>query len=676
MYKNILLKHIIDYFKLKNIDYKKTGKTVMLNCPLCEGEGRTATIIPNTSIINCFHCKTKYNLIDVIRAVEIDKVNLSEEEILQYIKESFNVEIITPKDIQDTDKLLDFYDKNKWSLLAISPNSKIPVAQMKDWTAKEYRNKDQWSSWVKDDLNLGARTGKASNITVIDIDILTKEEKKEFRFKKMTVNRKKELLDKRIEGLNIVYNEIKDIMGSPLIQENLGGTHLIYQYEEDFPKTKAKIANINIDIENDGGYILIEPSKIGITARTFKELKLIPKMSDNLKKYLKNKITIPRKTNSEIIKENIKTGNFKVKPNDFQLKNNGLENTCNSSIVSLGGIIRQELNPNQTEFVLQTFNTHLLEKPMDRRTISAMCRELEKYDFNDEQELAHEVLKHIKEVKEITKSDLELSIAGEWTKGESKKRFNKIIQYLIKEEKITQVGKKIKIIEDLDWKDTLLDIGAPVDFKVPYLNDYAYFCKGDIIIIGSKFGYGKSTLAINIIKRLVDQNIKPYYIYSEKQGGRFARTAEHLGLREGSFFSARCSNPDNVILRPNSVTIYDWVRPNKEQGFARTDLLFDKLVEKAEKTDSFLICFVQLREDDSFFAKDQIGQYPTVLAKYVYESDDGTYTKFTFKKIREPKIQGSNIEVPCIYDWKSKEVKLVEELSEEEKKNISKKKEK
>lgn len=1046
MIKNLILSKTPEYLKLKGIKTQKIGKMITFDCMWC---GKTANSIPGSINLNCLNCKIRFTLIDIVKKLE--KKEGSDDEIIEYLKEQLKIDgVITKKAKIKTKELLDFYEEMGFDLVPVAKGEKFPIE--KAWTSKTHKNKDEWDQWLNNSLNLGMKCGVNSNTTVVDID--TKE----------------------------IPEELKKLLGDTLIQKTPHGWQYFYKFEKELPKTR--IDEYKLDLENSGGQVVIEPSITDNQHRNFLELKHPTTMPEELKKFLLEKITVPRKTNSEKIKEDIATGDFKINPSDFLLKNNNLEGCCNSSFIKLGGILRKNLNLKQTTFVLQLLNRHLLENPMEDRTIGAMVQELDNYMAFDEQELAHEILEHVKEVKEITKSDLELSIAGEWTKGEIKKRFNKTIQYLIREEKITQRGKKIKIVEDLDWKDTLIDIGSPVNFKVPYLNDYAYFCAGDIVILGSKFGYGKcisegmvltnqgmkdikeigkyhpdgfsnvtkhcrifsgkskhktyhrphkffkqtvdktikivsnfgyelegtlnhpiqivkevrngknfsrkiafkmlgeltkedkviivapnrfpkelihkhrplkyikskyttnikpftlpeyitpiiakllgytigdghmdkntlhiyqdkketgiidelkkigteigivpsiniydnvakisfssailckfvrlkgfglhgfkkhnlkspdryipsyvlnsnrecqkafieaifncesslrafkcgtyqleitmaskklmsvlhlmllnfgiisnlhekkvkaypgnkywriilpvqmtskffkifkpikynhikpfkvfsrpkklrkignnqfikdfyyvdtirsitplnetkevydfdmsgkwlkdknhqfwsngfvshnSTLGINIIKRLVDQKIKPYYIYSEKQGGRFAKTATHLGLREGDFFSARCSNPDSIILRPNSIVIYDWVRPTKDESFARTDLLFDKLVEKAEKTNSFLICFVQLKMDDTFFAPNMIGQYPAVLAKYVHETNDGIYTKFVFEKIREPKMQGGGLEVPAIYDWKSKEVKLVSELSEEEQKGIIKKMEK
>ena len=635
MYKNIILNKVIDYLKVKKWEVRQYGKTIMLLCVYCRKIPISANQIPNTHIINCFNCKRQYNLINIVRELEPDKKDLSEEDILQYLKELLNIDITTKKDEENLNEVLNYYENLGFDLVPIATNAKYPIE--KNWTIKSHKNKIEWKEWLENGLNLGVKTGKISNIVILDID--TKEPNEEL----------KKLLEET----------------KTLIQESSNGFHYFYQYENELSKTR--IDEYKIDIETDGGQVVIYPSIInGIQRKLNKEI--IAKMPDKLKEFLKSKITVPRQTESEKIIENIKTGDFKINPKDFQLKNNNLEGCCNSSFVSLGGILRQELTPNQTEFVLQLLNQHLLENPMDKRSIKAMCNELEKYVKVDEQELSHKILRYLQDVKLSTKNDLELSVTGDWTKGEAKIRLNKALKYLINEDKIVKRGKSYELIEEMAWNDSLIDVGIPINFKVPYLHDYAFFNWQDVLIIASKTKYGKSTLAMNIVKRLVDQGIKPYYLYSET-GGRFAKIALRLGLKDGDFNHAFIGDPRKLILpkEDKAVIIFDWIRP---PDFAEVDNLFAGLIEKVKKTNCFFISFMQLKVDNEYFAPNLLAQYPALVCKYLYENeDDGTITKFQITEIREGKLKGKVFEIPCIYDWDTKEVKRVEEV-DENKKNI------
>jgi len=98
MYKNIILNKIIDYLKAKKWEVKQYGNSTMLLCVYCRKNPISANQIPNTHIINCFNCKRKYNLIDIVRELEPDKKEFPEEDILQYLKELLNIEVTTQKD--------------------------------------------------------------------------------------------------------------------------------------------------------------------------------------------------------------------------------------------------------------------------------------------------------------------------------------------------------------------------------------------------------------------------------------------------------------------------------------------------------------------------------------------------------------------------------------------------
>lgn len=233
------------------------------------------------------------------------------------------------------------------------------------------------------------------------------------------------------------------------------------------------------------------------------------------------------------------------------------------------------------------------------------------------------------------------------------------MNYLIKEGKIIRRGKYYEIIKNMEWQDTILDVGIPINFKMPYFDDYAYFNWGDLIIIGAFTAYGKSTLSMNIVEQLVEQKIKPHYIYNEP-GGRWGKTALKLGMKDGDFYRVFCNDADKITLPDKAVTIFDWVKP---KDYAKTDELFGGIIEKLEKTHGIMICFVQLRgdEDKNFFAKDQIGQYPAWVCKYLYRDKEGIETKFNVTKIRDPKVYAKEFEILTQYNQQTKEVILLGE---------------
>ena len=78
---------------------------------------------------------------------------------------------------------------------------------------------------------------------------------------------------------------------------------------------------------------------------------------------------------------------------------------------------------------------------------------------------------------------------------------------------------------------SLLPLENEIDFKVPYFQDIAVLNWGDMLLLGSKAKYGKTTISMNFVKSFVEQGVKPYYI-SLETGSRFIKTAIKLRLND------------------------------------------------------------------------------------------------------------------------------------------------
>jgi hypothetical protein len=670
---------------------KSFGKALMIQCPFCNKEELTGQYIHNVNLVNCFTCGKKYNLLDFATKLEKDFPK-DEEDQLQYLKKLLNLTtVITAKDEKEILTVLEYYEKNGFDLVPIQKfdlkklndsvdkfanyyDGKHPIEQ--DWQKKNHKGKEEWLRWIEGNFNLGMKTGLVSNKTVLDIDALTKKEKIEIRSGTATKERIAELLKLREERLILVYNKIGKIMGEPLIQSTLGGQHLFYQYENELPKTHFNIESTVVDLENDGGYVLIYPSKLANNEeRKFKELKPIPKMPQELKEFILSQVTIPKKTYSEDVKEAIDTENFKINPDELKLINNNLEGVCNNSFIKLGGILRKQLNMSQTEFVLNALDTHLLADPMGRRVISAMVKELEKYSSFDEEELASKVLAYLRDQEEATSFDIQ-----KWG-NETKATVDKVLSYLTKEGHVLKKGRIYYVKSKIEWSSSLMDVGVPINFKMPYFDDIGKFNVGDMILIGAAQKTGKTHLAINIVKRLTQQGITPYYIGLES-GSRYARIALELGLKEGDFKHPKhiIADPTKIELEKNSVNIVDWLLVMDK---SKTDLIFQRLTEEQDKKNAVLIVFQQLKEilpdpknPDTkknkyyWFAPNLCLQFPALSARYLYENeDDGTVGYFVIDNVRDPKyFKKKRMTIPCVYNWETKELNRKDELETAEEK--------
>jgi len=678
MYRQIILSKIFEYCKKIGYPIKKTGKVTMLACPYCPGEDLTASIIPNTSIINCLKCShPKFNLIQLVQEHECKNDN--EEEILDYLKTFLELDIQTKKDQDNLEAILNRYENERFCLVPLAKKDKNPIQN--NWTSKENRNKEEWLSWIiNGGLNIGVRTGDVSCITVIDLDFLNKQEKIELVKKDTSQKRKDEIIKKKYD----LFKGIKPLIGDTWIQETQGGFHLFYKYL-DIPKCRLKMEGYYIDVENNGGQVVVEPAPeiavkedyqdangttrkriVGYASRRFINKNKIITIPENLKKILIEQAPKPPSDSDLSIAETKDNQNAEVVHLDLLNDGDGR----NIFFTSLGGYLLKKMNPDQVEYALHGLNPRICKTPLDTTEIRAMVKSLNRYDEQYQSKLEYEILDYLKLAEMATKSDIEIAVLGGRVKGEEKKKLDETLVRLIKNRKIIQKGRSYKVLSDMDWSDNITEVGVPINFKMPYFHDYAHFNFGDLILVGAETKVGKTSISMNIVKRLVDQGLKPYYIYGES-GGRYKNKALALGLKDGDFFKPKTvtNSIEDIYFKPNSINIWDWIDP---PDFAKTNVLFADICKKVEATKSILIGFVQLRapkdgKDPAWFAPDMIRQRPALAVKYLYESSDGVLGKFKLTDIRDPKVKGKTFDIPCIYDWKSQELKRLDEIEKKDK---------
>ncbi len=620
--------YLIQYLKYKNIDLQKRGSILMFKCPFCNTEPDSVSLQVNSDFAKCHapDCIGTFDIFDCCRFLD----NMQEQEpddIIEHIKTVLELDIQTTKEKEKIDKVLSFYEENGFSLVQITANQKNPPLE-NEWQKKTHYNKKEWKGWIENGLNVGVRGGEASNLIVIDVD-----------FKP-------------------VPEELRDLLGDTLAEESRGGFHYFYKYTPEFKKCAVwwnEEEKKHIDIQTTGSYTVIFPSVVEGQVRSFTNEKTIKEMPEKLLEKLKS---LPAKKSKLKQKEQPKPV--------YDINNISLETVDDGSrtntLMSLGGLFSKELNIPQTTFVLQNLNKIICNPPLSYREIRKMVESVHKYRDYDNDDLSHSILDYLKHAETATKMDIGNVVFSKIATGEPKKILDKTLVDLQRAGKIIKRGKEYHIKKSMDWQDTITNIGVPVNFKVPYFDEYAHFNIGDLVIVGGKTGVGKTSLAMNIIKRFVDQGIKPYYVYNES-GGRFSKTSLRLGLKDKDFYNAFSSDPEKLIMEPNSVILYDWVKP---PNFARTDNLFDGFVSQLQATNSFMICFVQLRDSNEFFAKDQLDQFAAFACKYIQEEDNRCQSAFHIKKIRDPKMNLNTYQIPCKYFWDSKLVKKIEELNAHE----------
>ena len=112
----------------------------------------------------------------------------------------------------DKGQILTFYSELGWNLVKVS--GKQPVEA--NWTNLKYIHPRLWADWLTEGYNVGVLCGKASGLTVVDIDV-----------------------EAIPEGLRRVLNRT-------LTQHTNKGHHYIYEYDPDIPSTRIDALKVDL----------------------------------------------------------------------------------------------------------------------------------------------------------------------------------------------------------------------------------------------------------------------------------------------------------------------------------------------------------------------------------------------------------------------------------------------
>jgi phage gp46-like protein len=328
------------------------------------------------------------------------------------------------------------------------------------------------------------------------------------------------------------------------------------------------------------------------------------------------------------------------------------EGNRNNFLIHFGGILRKTLNSQQTTDVLSVVNAKFISPPLPRHEFNTLVGSLDKYIKHEAKDLAVKILEYLRTVGEATARDIK-EVAGE-----SKEKVDKALAWLVKEGAVIKHRRMFQVVRKADWQESLDASNNRVGFNVPYFYDIAEFNWGDMILLGSKTKWGKTTIAMNIIEQLVRQGVKPYYISSES-GSRFGQTAKLLSMKAGDFKWVSMSDATKIELEPNAITIIDWLMIEDK---SQTDVVLKHFTDQLVKTNGVLFIFMQLREDNGlWFAQNMAKQYPSLAARYLYDDEkDGSKGKWVVDAIREPKGAVKSSIIPCVYVHKDRRLTRIQ----------------
>jgi hypothetical protein len=423
-----------------------------------------------------------------------------------------------------------------------------------------------------------------------------------------------------------------------LTQDTPHGKHFVVKYDKELQQT-TNIGGLHIDIRNDGGQIVAAPSQIDNNPYKWKnlgaEIKMItPELKSKLLELMKikniNSIELPEKGKS-------------TEP--LKLKNNNLDGCCNDTFISIGGMLIKQLSPEQTEFTLNIMNKYLLENPMPSTAIKGMLNSLVDYKGNDEGTYEQTIYDYMR----LMQTDVTPRDVIDNTKL-PRAIVDKYLSKFVKEGKAVRLGRgRYQYKEKIEWSDTTPEAIFEYKYKIPFFNNVAIFQDKDVILLGAKTNDGKTTIALNMIKEMIAQGVKPYYIYSEA-GSRWQKTSEYLGIT-GKFYRTYHENPLAIELEYNAFSIIDWLHLEHKE---LTDTTLKHLNDELQRKGGILVIFTQLKTTSEWFAPNLIDHYPTFAARYFQDNDSKTEGHWDIQKIKEPRGNFCTYILPCEYNQETR----------------------
>ena len=614
--KNQYQQYLLEYLKQQHGIEIKNLKTPF-NCPICKTD-ESATINPaNNTKFYCISPECSFKKGDIFDLVKKTKnPRFKDEDVAHYLSHKYKIEITD--DIKD---ILRLYEKNNFCMFPLEPGTKDPQQGFM-WLKKEYKSAKIWHDWVERGYGLAIRLGKVSKVIAIDIDD-----------------------DK-------TYQKMKDMLGEDtLIQITKRGKHWLFIYEEEFDTIKHvnfRNKGYDMEIRANNAYIAVAPTSASGEVRRWNNKK-IQKMTPELKKFILELIDKDTKN----VQEEIQDG---INRNELGIKNGltGLDGECNDAFIKLGGILRKKMNIDHTSWALYNFN-QMLAEPMDKKSMSGIVRQLGKYQTYDNEELAQEVIKRLEAIKEATAYQIAGSLHKEIKDVED------VLKYLEDQGRVIHLGnRRYQMLQEVEWTTDKKDMSVPVDFEVPYFHKYNYFDWGNMIIIGGVSGCGKTHITGNIIKKLTDQNIKPYLITTEA-GSKIGKITHKLGIPDDMYYVPKnpVRHPMDIELKDNAVTIIDWLKV-KDGDYAKTDNTYQHFHDQLKKHGGFLFILTQLRKSNNeFFAMDQVEFYGACVVKYMFGNNgqDSENTLWQTQKLRDSRTGQQYLTIPMHFD---KETKLLE----------------
>jgi KaiC/GvpD/RAD55 family RecA-like ATPase len=244
--------------------------------------------------------------------------------------------------MSDLGKLALSYARQGFHVFPLRPLSKIPATSNGFHAATT--DAEIISAWWEEneEYNIGIRTGKESGISVIDLDGM--EGRRSF------------------SASSIMEEGSLDTL---IVKTPSGGCHLIYDYNPDLKQTAGLLPNV--DVRNDGGYIVANGSRVdtgaGIGEYTIEVDAPIAPLPAWILDLQKKKKTTPKEGHTT--------------PEEGEVGEGGR----NAYLAKVGGALRrQAIDQDAIEEILLAINERKCDPPLDDNEVLTVARSVSRYE--------------------------------------------------------------------------------------------------------------------------------------------------------------------------------------------------------------------------------------------------------------------------------------------------------
>jgi len=333
-------------------------------------------------------------------------------------------------------KIFEFYKKHNFLFVPLFPGKKNPAAK----AGQSWKDLIVPFEELESTKHIGLVTGKESGVTVVDIDTRPLPE------------------------------ELKSLVDSGPFQKTGKGYHFLYLYDKEILQTQDPI--LHIDIRNDGGQIVVAPTKVDtdkVLRKWFNLDKPIGKIKPEFKEWLLKNRTPVKEEFKDLLDYDPKLSPFK-------------KGERHTSFMLLGGKLRKILNARQLSYAMRVLGSHCFSPPLEEKDLGPRIKDLTSYTKQDTEGLQGRVKNYLNMVQEGTVRDIQESL------GEPKVEIEEVLRALLDKQELIKKSRLYSVVEQVEWEHSLDMTEINVPYKIPYFDGYMPFAWQDTILLGTPTG--------------------------------------------------------------------------------------------------------------------------------------------------------------------------------------------